>query len=464
VTPIAGKLGDRYGRKPVLIGGAIFFLAATLLCALAQSMPQLVALRALQGVGGGVLTSSVFAIMGQLLTPADRARMSGVITGVFSLAGIIGPIVGGYLTDMFSWRAVFYVNLPIGLVALGVLWRFFPPVRYGTRTKPMDVGGVVTSVGGIVLLLLGLSWGGREYAWDSPIVVGSLTAGIGILALFVWIESRAADPVLPLSLFRNSIVAISSSNSLVQSMAQMALSLFVPLYAQGVLGTSATLSGTIMLPLLASMLISNLAAGFLIAKIGRYKAFAVVGFGLLVVGFAVLSRLDAAAPGLALAVCLVVLGAGTGMIFPTLTLSYQSAVPFSELGVATALNQFSRSIGSTLGAALFGSLLIARFVPEVAAALPPELSAFLASPGGASLRDPQALLNPAAAEAVRSSVLGAFSEAQAPAVADLVLAAIRTGLAGALHWVFAAAAITSLVGLIGSLLWRELPVHRRRSP
>ena len=194
VTPIAGKLGDRYGRKPVLIGGAIFFLAATLLCGLAQSMPQLVALRALQGVGGGVLTSSVFAIMGQLLTPADRARMSGVITGVFSLAGIIGPIVGGYLTDMYSWRAVFYVNLPIGLVALGVLWRFFPPVRYARPTKPMDVGGVVTSVGGIVLLLLGLSWGGREYAWDSPIVVGSLTAGIGMLAVFVWIETSRGRP------------------------------------------------------------------------------------------------------------------------------------------------------------------------------------------------------------------------------------------------------------------------------
>ena len=175
-----------------------------------------------------------------------------------------------------------------------------------------------------------------------------------------------------------------------------------------------------------------------------------------------MSRLDAAAPGLALALCLIVLGAGTGMIFPTLTLSYQSAVPFSELGVATALNQFSRSIGSTLGAALFGSLLIARFVPEVQAALPPELSGLLAGPAGASLRDPQALLNPAAAEAVRSSLLGAFSEAQAPVVADLVIAAIRTGLAGALHWVFAAAAITSVVGLIGSLLWRELPVHRRR--
>jgi MFS family permease len=243
-------------------------------------------------------------------------------------------------------------------------------------------------------------------------------------------------------------------------MTQMALTLFVPLYAQGVLGTSATLSGTIMLPLLAAMLISNLVAGFLIAQIGRYKAFAIVGFGLGVAGFSALSRLDAGSPGWALPLCLVVLGTGTGMIFPTLTLSYQSAVGFHELGVATALNQFCRSMGSTLGAALFGSLLIARFVPEVHAALPPDVGFVLAGPSGGILRDPQALLDSAAAEALRASVLSRVAE---PATADLVLEAIRTGLAGALHWVFAAAALVSVVGLVGSLLWRDIPMRRARA-
>src|SRR5215471_2111701 len=188
VTPIGGKLGDRYGRKPMLIGGVSVFLAATLLCGLAQSMPQLIALRALQGSGGGGLTSTTFAIMGQLLKPADRARISGLITAVFSLASVVGPVVGGYLTDVFSWRAVFYVNLPIVLAALLVLWRYFPPVQYGnSRARPIDYGGVVTSMAGIVLVLLGLSWGGREYAWDSPLVVGSLTAGVALLALFLWL-------------------------------------------------------------------------------------------------------------------------------------------------------------------------------------------------------------------------------------------------------------------------------------
>ena len=377
ITPIGGKLGDRYGRKRMMLAGAVFFTLTTLLCGLAQSMPQLIALRTLQGIGGGVLSASVFAVMGQLLAPADRARLSGVITGVFSLAGVVGPIVGGFLTDFFSWRAVFYVNLPFALLALIVIWRFFPDIRYATKRRPIDVAGAVSSVVGIVLLLLALSWGGREYAWDSPMVLGLLICGVAVLGLFVWFESRAEDPILPLGLFRNDVVAISSTNSLAQSMAQICLALFVPLYAQGVVGVSATLSGTIMLPLLGAMLISNLGVGFLIAHIGRYKIFAIVGFAFTMLGFGALTLLGPSTPLAALGACLAVIGTGTGMIFPTLTLSYQSAVEFHELGVATALNQFCRSIGSTLGSALFGSLLILRFLPSVQAAVPGEVGVWL---------------------------------------------------------------------------------------
>jgi len=462
VVPIAGKLGDRYGRKPMLVGGALFFLLMTMLCGLAQSMPQLIALRALQGIGGGVLTATVFATMGQLLAPADRARISGLITGVFSMAGVVGPVLGGYLTDALSWRAVFYVTLPFGLLALLVLWRFFPAVRYSTSRLPIDLGGALTSVAGIVLLLLALSWGGREYAWDSPLVVALLSGGTAMLALFLWLEARASDPILPLGLFRNNVVAISSTNSLVQSMGQICLALFVPLYAQAVMGTSATLSGTIMLPLLGSMLLSNVASGMLIAHIGRYKAIAIIGFSLDLAGFIALSALAPTTPYLILGVCLAVIGTGTGLIFPTLTLSYQSAVSFGELGVATSLNQFCRSMGSTLGSAVFGSILVLQFLPSVRAGLPPDVGAWLDGPGGAGLRDPQALLNPAAAEALRASVSQAFPGA--PDVADLVLGAIRTGLAGALHWVFAAGALMMLIGLVGSAVWREIPVRRRPSP
>ncbi|MBV9892858.1 MAG: MFS transporter [Chloroflexi bacterium] len=458
VVPIGGKLGDRFGRKPMLIGGATFFLAMTLLCGVAQNMPQLIVLRTLQGLGGGVLTATVFAVMGQLLAPAERARISGLITAVFSLAGAVGPVVGGYLTDTFSWRAVFYVNLPFVLLALLILWRFFPQVGYDGRRLPIDVGGAITSVAGIVLLLLALSLGGREYAWDSPIVLSLLGIGVAVLTLFLWLEARAPDPVLPLRLLRNNVVAISSTNSLAQSMAQISLALFVPLYAQAVMGTSATVSGTIMVPMLLGMVASNVAAGLRIAQVGRYKAFAILGFAMGAAGFGMLASLGPQTPFSLLAACLACLGVAIGMIFPTLTLSYQSAVEFRELGVATSLNQFCRSVGSTLGSALFGSILILRFVTGLHASLPDQVNAWLDSPDAAGLRDPQSVLNPSATELLRQQVGQAFPSA--PETADVVLAAIRNSLGSALHLVFFIGAGVMLFGFVGSLIWREVPMRR----
>ena len=453
VVPIGGKLGDRYGRKPMLIGGASFFLAMTLLCGLAQNMPELIVLRALQGLGGGVLMATVFAVMGQLLAPEERARISGLITGVFSLAGAVGPVVGGFLTDTFSWRAVFYVTLPFVLLALVILWRFFPQVGYGGRRLPIDVGGAIASVAGIVLLLLALSLGGREFAWDSPVLLSLLASGVAVLVLFLWLETRAPDPVLPLSLLRNNVVAISSTNSLAQSMGQITLALFIPLYAQGVMGTSATVSGTIMVPLLVGMVVSNVTAGMWIAHIGRYKSFAIVGFAICTAGFAMLSALGPQTPYVILSLCLGGLGIGVGMIFPTLTLSYQSAVEFRQLGVATSLNQFCRSIGSTLGSAVFGSVLVLRFVTGLHTGLPDDVSAWLDSPSGSGLRDPQTVLNPDATAALRGQL--------SPEAADLVLGAIRNSLGSALHLVFFIGACVMLVGFISSIVWREIPMRRR---
>jgi EmrB/QacA subfamily drug resistance transporter len=460
VVPIGGKLGDRYGRKPMLVGGASFFLAMTLLCGLAQSMPQLIILRTLQGLGGGILTATVFAVMGQLLSPAERARISGLITATFSLAGAMGPVVGGYLTDTFSWRAVFYVNLPFALAALVVIWRFFPQVGYGNKRLPIDFGGAITSVAGIVLLLLALSLGGREFAWNSPLVMALLSCGVAVLALFLWLETRAADPVLPLSLLRNNVVAISSSNSLAQSMAQISLALFVPLYAQGVLGTSATVSGTIMLPMLLAMVVSNVSAGMLIAHIGKYKAFAIVGFGVATIGFALLASLGPNASTLALSAVLALLGFAIGMIFPTLTLSYQSAVEFRELGVATSLNQFCRSVGSTLGSAVFGSILVLRFTTGLHETLPPPVSAWLDSPAGSGFQDPQSVLNPSTAGSLRDLLAQAFPAT--PDVYDQVVNAIRDSLGSALYLVFLIGAGVMLTGFVSSVVWREVPM--RRSP
>jgi hypothetical protein len=274
----------------------------------------------------------------------------------------------------------------------------------------------------------------------------------------LWLETRAADPVLPLGLLRNNVVAISSTNSLAQSMAQISLALFVPLFAQGVMGTSATVSGTIMLPMLLAMVVSNVSAGMLIAHIGRYKWFAIVGFGLATTGFVLLAGLGPQASYLALATCLALLGLAIGMIFPTLTLSYQSAVEFRQLGVATSLNQFCRSVGSTLGSAVFGSILVLRFTTGLHSMLPPPVTAWLDSPAGAGFQDPQSVLNPSTADTLRDLLVQAFPSA--PDVADLVVSAIRESLGSALHVVFLLGAAVMLTGFVSSIIWREVPMRR----
>ncbi|HET6317386.1 MAG TPA: MFS transporter, partial [Chloroflexota bacterium] len=209
VVPVIGKVGDIHGRKPLLMGGTLYFLVTTALCGLAQDMAQLIVLRGLQGIGGGVITATAFATIAELLPPAQRARMNGLFTGVFSLSTVLGPVLGGYLTDNLSWRAVFYASLPFGILALVVLWLAFPDVRRQRKRLPIDIAGAVTVMSASALLLLALSWGGRQFDWNSAVIIALVSASALLLALFVGIEARAADPVVALAMFGNNVVAIS---------------------------------------------------------------------------------------------------------------------------------------------------------------------------------------------------------------------------------------------------------------
>lgn len=364
VVPVAGKLGDRYGRRPLLIGGVIYFLVITGLCGLAQDMPQLVALRGLEGIGGGVLMASIFGLFGELLEPVTRARISGLITATFSAANVIGPLVGGFLTDTFSWRAVFYANLPFGLLALIALWRAVPHARNQRGARlPIDWWGALVVTVATVLLLLGLGWAGRELAWDSPLLLTMLVATITLALLFVRIETRAADPVVPLHLFRDNVIALSSLGSLLQQMASFGATLFIPLYVQGVLGGSATLSGGVLAPLVAAMVVTNIATGLLVAHLGRYKPFLVSGFALGAVGFGLLELVGPSSGYGLLLASMVVIGVGSGCLVGTLNLAAQNAARITEMGVVTAFGQFSRAFGGTLGSAALGSILLIQLGP-----------------------------------------------------------------------------------------------------
>jgi EmrB/QacA subfamily drug resistance transporter len=458
VVPIVGKLSDIYGRKLFLIGGTFFFVLSSALCGLSQDLTQLIVFRGLQGAGGGILMSMVFTTVSSIFPPARRGRVQGVFTGVFGLSSVVGPLLGGYLTDALSWRWVFYVNLPLGLIALAVLWWGFPNIRPASTNRPIDVLGSLTMVLAVVPLLLALSWGGTEYPWGSAPVVGLLAFAVLMTGVFLWIESRAPEPIIPLTLFKNPIISISVLAMLCVTMGMFGTVLFVPLFIQGVIGTSATQSGTVMMPMMLMIILGSLAGGQIISRTGRYKMVALFGLSVTTIGMFLLSLMGPDTPYWIVIRNMMVVGLGLGPTMPVFTIAAQNAVPFQQLGVVTAVTQFSRSIGGTLGAALFGSLLINRFGSALHEALPQSAQAAIPAEQIAKIQNPQVLLNPQVASAIRSGLEAAGP--QAAAMYDTLIGAIRAGLATSLHEMFLSGALIVAVGVVFVLFLKEIPLRK----
>jgi EmrB/QacA subfamily drug resistance transporter len=458
VVPISGKLSDMYGRKVFLLGSAILFVLTSALCGLSQDMTQLILFRGAQGIAGGVLTSTVFTVISQIFPPAERARFQGIFSAIFGLASIVGPLIGGYLTDNLSWRWVFYVNLPVGLVALTVLWLSFPNIRPTTRSRNIDFLGAFALVLGVVPVLLALSWGGNDYAWTSPVVIGLFVVGAIMLFVFGLIESRAIEPIMPLNLFNNSIVSVSVAAMMVMSMGMFGTILFIPLYIQGVIGTSATQSGTVLMPLMITMIAASVIAGQIISRTGRYKAFGLVGLLIMTVGLYLLSGMGPETDYLTVTRNMIIVGLGLGPTMPVFTLAAQNSVKMSQLGVVTSLTQFARSIGSTLGVALFGSLLTNQFAPAFRASLPSEVTTSVPPQILTQFENPQVLLAPDIAEALRQQVLGLGP--QGSSLFDALFSAIKIGLVTSLHDVFLCGAVLGAIGVVIVLFLKEVPLRR----
>src|SRR5438105_1765886 len=351
VVPISGKLSDMYGRKFFLLGSSIMFVLSSALCGLSQDMTQLIVFRGLQGIAGGVLTSTVFTVISQIFPPAERGRIQGVFSGIFGLASIIGPLLGGYLTDNLSWRWVFYVNLPVGVIAIAVLWLSFPNIRPVLRERRIDFLGAGTLVAGVVPLLLALSWGGNDYPWASPTILGLFGIAAIMLVVFGIVERRAAEPIIPLSLFGNRIVSVSVLALMLMAIGMFGTILFIPLFIQGVIGTSATQSGTVMMPMMMVMVTSSILGGQNISRTGRYKLIGLFGMTVMALGLFLLSGMGPNTDYLTVVRNMIIIGIGLGPTMPVFTLAAQNAVKMSQLGVVTSMTQFSRSIGSTLGVA-----------------------------------------------------------------------------------------------------------------
>jgi EmrB/QacA subfamily drug resistance transporter len=355
VTPLYGKLGDLYGRKIVLQGALVLFLLGSALCGLAQSMTELIAFRALQGLGGGGLMVSALAAIGDIVPPRQRGRYSGLFGAVFGVSSVAGPLIGGFLTTHLSWRAIFYVNLPLGLRARA--GRGVPRPAPGARRRhAIDYAGTALLAIGLSALILLTTLGGNTYAWSSPEIYALGVISVVSLAALTVVERRAAEPILPPALFRNRVFVVTSAVAFVVGFALFGALTYLPLFQQVVRGQSPTASGLQLLPVMGGLLTSSIISGQVISRTGRYKAWPVAGTAIATVGVAALHML--------------VLGLGLGMVMQVLILAVQNAVPYDQLGVATSGSTLFRSIGGSLGTAILGAVFTGRLHHDLAARLP----------------------------------------------------------------------------------------------
>ena len=380
VTPIYGKLGDLYGRKRILQSAIVLFLIGSALCGQAHSMTELIAFRAVQGLGAGGLIVLIQAVIGDIVPPRDRGRYQGLFGAVFGLASVGGPLLGGVIVESVSWRWIFYVNLPVGLVALAVLRATLPATIPATRPA-IDYVGAALLAAGLSAIVLVTSLGGTTWAWGSAQVVVIGTFGVALLGAFLLTERRVPEPIVPPALLRNQVFAVAGPLSLIVGFALFGAVIFLPLYFQTVDAASPTASGLRLVPMLAGVLTMSIVSGQIITRTGRYKAFPVLGTALMTVGLAMLSRLDVGTSTVTSSLYLLVLGLGLGSTMQVLVLAVQNAVPYSILGAATSGVTLARGIGGSLGTAVFGTIFSTHLRTQLRGALPGSLSHQVAGGG-----------------------------------------------------------------------------------
>ena len=446
LVPISGRLGDLFGRKPFLIGGMVGFMATSALCGLSQSMLQLVLFRGLQGAFGGVLLSTVFAIIADLYPPATRAKMQGLFSGMWTLSAVVGPTIGGVLADTLGWRWVFYVNLPLGLIALLVVLRGIPRVPSEASWRDIDFAGAATLTLGLVPLLVALSIS-RDHGFGSPLLLALATIGIVGIAAFGMAERRHPHPIVPFALFRNRTFAVSVVVGFFGSIGLFGTSIFVPLIYQGVLGISAAASGPLLTPMQLGTFVAGILTGQAIARLRRYRFIGTAGLGAVVVGSWLLAQVQPSTPAVDIVRDIVLIGLGLGCFMPLYINAVMSDVPRSLLGVASSQIQFWRNVGATVGIALLGAILSNR--------LPGAVGAQVSAAGLPEAVRDRIVANIDAGQ----GLVGSVTPDVPGSIAAQAAAAARLGLAATLHDVFLVSAFLVAIAFVASFFMRDVPLR-----
>ena len=459
-VPIFGKLSDIYGRKGFFLAGTSLFVIASALCGASgtlnflpfDGMNQLILFRGIQGLGAGMMIGLVFVIIGDIFSPVERGKYQALFAAVWGFASMFGPTAGGWLTDQFSWRATFYVNLPVGILAVLAIYFEFPDLHQKGADRKIDWFGVAALIFCIVPLLLALTWV-TNYGWNSTRVESLLAVAIVMLAAFLYAESKAAEPLIPLTLFRNPVISTCSVAVFVLGMGMFGVIIYLPLFMQGVLGVSATQSGNLLTPLMMGAVAGSIVTGLTTARLGSYKPSAIAGSILVAIGMIVFARMDGGTERRYVVVGMVIAGLGMGLLQPVYTVAVQNSAPPQHMGAATASTAFFRSIGSTVGVAVFGSLLLTKFHSEFNAGIPAGTPAALLVP----------FSNPLMLGAMRPQLEAAFGKYPGGLqLLQVLLGNVRTALIHGLNRIFIASAVIMSLAVILHVMLKNVKLRGRK--
>lgn len=449
VVPIAGKLSDQYGRRSIYVGGMLLFMAGSALCGISANMTQLILFRGLQGIGGGIMMPIAMTIVGDIFPPEQRGKWQGAIGALFAFSSIIGPAIGGWIVDYTSWHWVFYINLPIGILATIAIYIGLRSEKRFTETVIIDYWGAASLVVATVSLLLGLNLGGANFPWFSLPIMGLLAVSVLFWGLFIKAEQQAAEPILSLDLFQNRVFVITNIIGFLMGLGMFGALMFLPLFLQGVIGVSATSSGNAMIPMMFAMVLTSMFAGRFVNRVS-FRTMFVSGMSLMAVGFFLMSKMTIHTTQLTAVYYIIALGLGMGIIMPTVTIAVQSAFPAEQRGVATSATQFFRSIGGTLGMTVLGVVFNSHSIRILESEFFPifqQNPSLQAGPLGPMLdkarTDPHGLFN---------TLLSPEALGMIPLnLQQLLLPPLKTALADSLQLVFAVAMYVIIAGVLVSL-------------